>query len=130
SFLTTNPPSPGRPPSAEEISAAVSEYFVRNPPPAGRPGEDGRDGEPGRPPTAEEIRAAVDSFLAANPPPPGKDGQPGPPGAPPQSFTMSLNGATQTCNRSGGTDTAPTYTCSGPTAPSTPEPGENQDGES
>lgn len=120
SFLTANPPAPGRSPTAEEISSAVATYFARNPPPAGEPGENGRDGQPGRPPTAAEIRIAVDQYLAENPPPAGEAGTPGPqgpigpPGEPPESFTMTLDGQAQTCARSGGSDTAPAYTCSAP----------------
>src|SRR5690606_4812227 len=132
SYLIANPPEPGRPPTAEEIAAAVETYFQRNPPPPGPRGADGRDGEPGRPPTPAEIRAAVDQYLAENPPPAGSAGPPGPagpPGAPPDSFTFSFDGEPQTCSRLGGSDAAPTYTCSAP-ASSTPDPGDNQNGES
>lgn len=125
SYLTANPPTPGRAPTAEEISAAVEEYFDRNPPPAGAPGQDGRDGQDGRPPTASEIRAAVDQYLAENPPPAGPagdQGPQGPAGEPPSSFTMSLDGTTQTCTRTGGDDSAPTYSCSAPVGPGENEP--------
>src|SRR5690606_12800904 len=120
SYLIANPPEPGRPPTAEEIAAAVETYFARNPPPPGPRGADGRDGEPGRPPTPAEIRAAVDQYLAEHPPPAGAAGPPGPagpPGEPPASFTMTFGDTTQTCTRSGGSDEAPTYTCSAPAGP-------------
>lgn len=128
SYLTANPPTPGRAPTAEEIASAVERYFADNPPPEGEPGQDGRDGrdgQDGRPPTAAEIRTAVDQYLAANPPPAGpagKDGQPGPAGEPPSTFTMLLDGQTQTCTRSNADDTAPTYTCSAPAGPGENEP--------
>jgi hypothetical protein len=130
SYLTANPPTPGRPPTAEEISAAVAQYFADNPPPQGPKGDEGQDGEPGRPPTAEEIRAAVDSYLAAHPPPQGPKGDEGDPGPPPSSLTLTIDGTTQTCTRSGGTDTAPAYDCTGPAPPDEgeTEPGEDQQG--
>jgi hypothetical protein len=64
-YLEANPPPAGRPPTASEVAAAVSEYLIENPP------------EPGRPPTAEEIAAAVETYFAANPPPAGPAGEPG-----------------------------------------------------
>lgn len=66
-YLVENPPPAGRPPTAGEVAAAVSEYLIENPP------------QPGRPPTAEEIAAAVGTYYAANPPPAGPAGQPGRP---------------------------------------------------
>lgn len=81
------PPGPrGRPPTVEEIRAAVNvvltgnpsltrpqivaavtTYLQANPPPAGpagTPGEDGEDGPEGRPPTADEVSVAVAAFCA------------------------------------------------------------------
>ncbi|HLU59488.1 MAG TPA: hypothetical protein VKZ81_28845 [Pseudonocardia sp.] len=52
----------GPPPSAAEVAAAVVDYLAANPP------------APGRPPTAEEISAAVATWFANNPPPPGPRG--------------------------------------------------------
>jgi len=64
-YLARNPPPAGRPPTTEEVAAAVAEYLTANPP------------EPGRPPTAEEISNAVTAYFAANPVRDGEDGQDG-----------------------------------------------------
>lgn len=64
---------PGRPPTAAEISAAVSDYLARHPPARGRA------------PTTQEILTAVAGYLAENPPaagPKGERGEPGPSGSP------------------------------------------------
>src|SRR5687768_16170831 len=83
---------PGRPPTLEEIEAAVAAYLARNPPPAGRPPTaaevaaavaeymTAHPPQPGRPPTAEEISNAVAAYFAANPPPEGPQGDEGPRG--------------------------------------------------
>src|SRR5690606_16867771 len=52
----------GPPPSAAEVAAAVVDYLAANPP------------APGRPPTAEEISAAGATWFANHPPPPGPRG--------------------------------------------------------
>lgn len=93
-------PAPGRPPTPEEIQAAVDVFLVAHPPPAGRaptPAEvaaavasflTANPPTPGRAPTAEEIAAAVEAWFDANPPPPGEpgdDGKDGEPGRPPTS---------------------------------------------
>jgi hypothetical protein len=54
-YLARNPPPAGRPPTADEVAAAVAEYMTAHPP------------QPGRPPTAEEISNAVSAYFAANP---------------------------------------------------------------
>jgi hypothetical protein len=121
-YLIANPPEAGRPPTAAEIADAVALYFAANPPPRGP------EGEPGRPPTEEEIRAAVAAELAANPPPRGPEGPRGPAGedgAPPASYTETYSdGSTKACERAGGPDTAPTYTCGAgqPELTTTPPP--------
>lgn len=105
-YLIANPPEPGRPPTAAEIADAVALYFADNPPPRGP------EGEPGRAPTDEEIDAAVAEYLAMNPPQRGERGPAGADGVPPASYTETYSdGSTKTCARTGGPDTAPTYTC-------------------
>lgn len=64
-FLRANPPAAGRPPTMSEILIAVTDYFVANPPPAGPAGADGPAGAAG---------------ADGAPGPPGADGPPGPPG--------------------------------------------------
>ena len=96
----------------------------------GEPGEDGADGAPGEPgppgprgepgpagPQGPAGQAGADGA-------PGEPGPPGPRGEPPESFTLELpKGPTWTCDLDpGSSDTAPTYTCSGP--PLTEEPDE------
>lgn len=50
--------------------------------------------------------------------PAGPTGATGPAGSPAQSTTYTYpDGSTQTCTRSGGTDTAPTYSCAAPQPP-------------
>ena len=113
-YLTANPPTPGRTPTAAEIAAAVATYFAANPP------RNGSDGQPGRAPTPDEIQAAVNSYLAANPPPAGAAGPAGPPAPSVQTVTKSYSdGSTESCSRTGGTDTDPQFTCT-TTAPEPP----------
>lgn len=92
----------------------------------GADGEDGRDGADGAdgqsPPCLSEPpqcggsdgtdgaagKDGTDGKDGTN----GIDGQPGTPGPPPASWTwVDSNGRTQSCARSGGPDTAPTYEC-------------------
>ena len=95
------PGEQGRPPTAEEIRAAVNAYMLENPPAAGEPGRaptteevaaavaqylTANPPQPGRPPTAAEIASAVATYFATNPPPqgdPGRDGRDGERGRPP-----------------------------------------------
>ena len=65
--------------------------------PAGPPGPAGANGEPGPPGPAGEQ---------------GPPGEPGTPGSPAQSIVFTdVGGVTYDCSRSGGSDTAPTYSC-------------------
>lgn len=64
-YLAAHPPPAGQPPSTEQVAAAVAEYMIANPP------------VPGRPPTAAEIAAAVETYFANNPPPEGPEGPQG-----------------------------------------------------
>jgi hypothetical protein len=64
-FLIENPPPAGRPPSPAEVAAAVAAYLTEHPP------------SPGRAPTAGEIASAVQTYYTANPPPAGRDGEDG-----------------------------------------------------
>lgn len=116
-YLVANPVAPGRPPTAAEIADAVALYFAENPPPPGATGARG----PG--PTVAEIDAAVAEYLAAHPPAEGRPGRDGRDGGPPASYTETYSdGSTKACTRTGGPDTAPTYTC-GPVQPEpTPDP--------
>lgn len=78
--------SPGRPPTADEIQAAVEGYFLAHPLPPGQQPTSGQVSvavadylvahpvEPGRAPTAEEISAAVASYFERNP---VRNGEPG-----------------------------------------------------
>lgn len=72
----------------------------------------GADGTPG-------VAGAPGAAGAAGPA--GATGPPGPAGAdgsPASSYTvMYPDGSTQTCTRSGGSDSTPAYTCSAPTTP-------------
>lgn len=70
----------GRPPTAEEIAAAVAEWIAANPLPpgpigppgtTGEQGEQGIPGPAGEPPSAAEIQAAVTQYFVDNPPPVG-----------------------------------------------------------
>lgn len=69
--------------SQAALQAAVTSYFVDNPPPAGARGErgddgaDGAAGEPGRTPTDSEIAGFVADYLRANPPASGAAGRDG-----------------------------------------------------
>lgn len=69
--IASMPVIKGRPPTAAEIQAAVSDYLNTNPP-AG--GEDGTDGQNV---TEEQVAAAVAAYLEANPPAAGEDGTDG-----------------------------------------------------
>lgn len=69
-YLTSHPPPAGQPPSTAAVAAAVAEYMLANPP------------QPGRPPTAAEIAAAVETYFANNPAPAGPEGPRGPRGRP------------------------------------------------
>lgn len=70
----------------------------------GNDGQDGTDGAPGEPGQPGEPGAPGQEG------PRGSDGQDG---SPATSYTMTFpGGSTQTCTRTGGPDTAPTYTCS------------------
>lgn len=83
---------PGRPPSGQEISAAVSSYLAAYPPPAGRAPTSreiaaavsaylkDNPPQPGRSPTSEEIATAVAAYLRQNPPARGPAGEKGEPG--------------------------------------------------
>jgi hypothetical protein len=68
---------------------------------AGAPGADGAPGAAGPSGPAGPTATPV----------PGPSGSPGPPGAPVASFTYADTTGTTTCTRAGGTDTAPSYTC-------------------
>lgn len=68
--LLAHPPADGRPPTPAEVAAAVASYLTANPP------------TPGRPPTAEEISAAVAQWFADNPVRDGRDGEDGESGRP------------------------------------------------
>lgn len=95
--------------------------------PPGPPGPKGDSGTPG--PTGPAGPAGRDGSPGAR----GDKGDPGPagpPGPPPESITLSgVGGGTYTCHRSGGTDIAPTYTCSGgDTTPPTSPPASTEPG--
>lgn len=82
-------------PSSTEIRAAVADYLLRNPPPAGQSATldqitaavaehlAAHPPQPGRPPTVEEVRSAVAVYLTDNPPAAGPAGADGDPGRPP-----------------------------------------------
>lgn len=63
--IASMPVIKGRPPTAAEIQAAVSDYLEANPP---APGADGQGV------TEEQVAAAVAAYLEANPPARGEDG--------------------------------------------------------
>lgn len=64
---TGDPGPAGRPPTPEEIQAAVNTYMEKHAPSGGGVGPRGATGAPGRPPSPTEIRTAVDSYMEANP---------------------------------------------------------------
>lgn len=82
----------------------------------GSPGQPGAAGEPGQPgvvgPQGPAGPAGQDGAPGQNGTN-GVDGQPGRDGSPAGSMTLTLNGSQYSCTRSGGSDTAPDYTCSG-----------------
>lgn len=85
------------------------------------PGPKGDKGDPGADstvpgPVGPQGEPGADSTVPGPKGDPGADstvpGPQGPPGAPPASYTLVFpDASTQTCNRSGGTDDAPTYLC-------------------
>jgi hypothetical protein len=90
----------GDPPSEVAVAAAVNAWFEEHPPPAGPTGQPGANGENG-------ISGANGADGAD-----GAKGDKGDPGAPPAGWvTRYPDGATETCERSGGTDAAPLYDC-------------------
>lgn len=132
----------GRPPTVEEIRAAVNvvlagnpsltrpqivaavtTYLQANPPPAGPAGEPGAEGPEGRPPTADEVSVAVATFCAegACQGPEGPAGGQGPVGpAGPGPTDAQIEAAINTfCGNDGSCEGAPGAT--GPTGP--PGPG-------
>lgn len=135
SYLTANPPAPGRPPTKNEIDLAVAAYLSDNPPPAGPSGTngangangaDGQDGQPGAPgpgPTDEQVLEAVSAYCASNDGcrgtkgADGSDGEDGNPGQPPFSWTYVSLGREYVCSRVADFDASkPQYTCE-PTDP-------------
>lgn len=86
-----------------------------SPGPTGAAGADGSNGDPG---PQGDRGAQGEPGRQGEQGPRGDEGPPGPqgePGAPPDSYTMQFSdGTTQTCSRSGGSDTAPTYACAAP----------------
>ena len=71
-YMSANPPpqdETGRSATPDEVAAAVAEFMAANPP------------APGRTPTAEEISDAVALYFATNPVRDGRDGEAGQPGA-------------------------------------------------
>jgi hypothetical protein len=90
---------------------------------AGTPGKAGVDGTNGAPGTAGPAGPQGDPGTAGTPGAPGAPGTPGTNGSPATSFTFTDGkGTTQTCNRTGGTDTAPTYACTVQPAQPLPTP--------
>lgn len=97
------------------------------PGPQGEPGVPGAPGAPGSPgsPGAEGPRGDTGP---EGPPgdtgpegPPGDTGPAGADGTPAESYTMTFpGGSTQTCTRSGGPDSAPTYSCTDRVSPAEP----------
>lgn len=97
----------------------------------GQVGQPGNAGQPGAPGTAGQPGAPGQSGEAGQQGPAGPQGEPGPagpagqdgqngtngqdgaPGPAPGSITLTLNGSQYSCSRSGGSDTAPDYSCSG-----------------
>lgn len=92
--------------------------------PPGSPGIPGVPGAAGVPGPAGQDGGAGPAGPAGAAGPPGSPGPAGRDGSPASSYTVTYpDGTTQTCTRSGGPDTAPTYSCSAPTTPtSTPTP--------
>lgn len=134
-YLAAHPPAAGPPPTVQQIQAAVAAYLAANPPPPGRDGaagasgKDGANGANGKdgqtPPcmnTSSQCQGPKGD--TGNTGPKGDQGQAGtkgdtgPQGAPPASWTWSdALGRRQTCTRSGGSDSAATYSCTASTLP-------------
>lgn len=114
-------------PPAEDVRDAGEPGIPGRPGARGRDGADGSDGQPGSPGSPGPAGGSGQPGSPGTPGQPGDSGQdggageqgpagpPGPAGqdgAPPASWTYRDQlGFPHTCTRSGGPDTAPTYTC-------------------
>lgn len=88
----------------------------------GQPGTPGDVGQPGQPgqqgPAGPQGEPGPAGPAGQN----GANGQDGAPGSPAGSMTLTLNGSQYTCTRSGGSDTAPSYSCSGGSSAGSTDP--------
>lgn len=104
------PGEPGQPGRPGEPGSSGQPGQPGNP---GQPGEPGSPGQPGGQGPQGEPGPKGDPGDRGEQGLPGEPGAPGRDGSPAQSMTLTLNGTQYSCTRSGGTDTAPDYNCSG-----------------
>lgn len=120
-----SPGIPGTPGQSGQMGGPGQPGQTGQPGSPGQPGSVGQPGSPGQPGTPGEAGQPGPQGPPGpqgDPGPAGQNGQDGAPGGSAESITLTLNGSQYTCTRSGGSDTAPNYSCSGGSSGASTDP--------